>query len=55
MEEELNKAAEQYASDNAPDYPDVSWEDTYDAAKLAFIAGAIRAHRKSLLHTESYG
>ena len=31
--------AEQWVSDNAPTYPDISWEDCYEHMKRAFIAG----------------
>lgn len=33
-------AAEQWVSDNAPDYPDIGWDDCCERMKKAFIAGA---------------
>lgn len=45
----LDKAADQYASDNASDYPDVAWEDTFDDAKFAFVAGAKYQRSKDLV------
>ena len=34
------EAAEQWVSDNAPNYPDISFDDCYEHMKKAFIAGA---------------
>lgn len=31
--------ADQWVSDNAPTYPDISWDDCYEHMKKAFIAG----------------
>lgn len=31
--------ADQWVSNNAPDYPDISWDDCYEHMKRAFIAG----------------
>ena len=31
--------ADQWVSNNAPDYPDISWDDCYEHMKKAFIAG----------------
>ena len=31
--------ADQWVSNNAPDYPDISWDDCYERMKKAFIAG----------------
>lgn len=31
--------ADQWVSNNAPDYPDISWDDCYERMKRAFIAG----------------
>ena len=39
QEDPVETAAEQWASDNAPDYPDISWDTCYECMKRAFIAG----------------
>ena len=31
--------ADQWVSNNTPDYPDISWDDCYEHMKKAFIAG----------------
>lgn len=31
--------ADQWVSNNAPDYPDISWDDCYEHMKRSFIAG----------------
>lgn len=33
------EAAKQWASDNAPTYPDISWDDCYEHMVRAFMAG----------------
>ena len=38
-EDPVSNAADQWVSDNAPDYPDIDWDDCYERMKKAFIAG----------------
>ena len=39
QEDPVSNAADQWVSDNAPEYPDISWDDCYERMKEAFIAG----------------